>query len=283
MTKNHIKHNQSRSLWNYTLSPGWSPEEVEVLKSALQKFGIGRWRKIIKSECLPGKSIGQIYLQTQRLMGQQSLGDFMGLHIDIQRVFVDNSRKQDVLRKNKCIVNTGNNPNPEERKLKIEENKAKYGVSMDVVKSIKLPKRNKSKFKEVIMLDEIVSEKFSTIEKLNHLGKLKELVNYKLELIDILGQDYFKETKTGEGKLKGVVSRSGRKIKKKGKKSKRGKYYDYSSEDTDSMADSLDSNDKYDMYLDNIYYLNKKRQPQVVVNLIKNEQGFAVKDIVCNP
>ena len=27
-----------------------------------------------RSRCLPGKSIGQIYMQTQRLLGQQSLG-----------------------------------------------------------------------------------------------------------------------------------------------------------------------------------------------------------------
>jgi hypothetical protein len=28
------------------------------------RFGIGKWRKIINSQCLPGKSIGQIYMQT---------------------------------------------------------------------------------------------------------------------------------------------------------------------------------------------------------------------------
>jgi len=65
---------ESKSLWNNTLSPGWSIEEVFILKLALQKFGVGRWKRIIESECLPGKSIGQIYLQTQRIMGQQSLG-----------------------------------------------------------------------------------------------------------------------------------------------------------------------------------------------------------------
>lgn len=281
MTKNHIKHNQSKSLWNYTLSPGWSPEEVEVLKNALQKFGIGRWRKIIKSECLPGKSIGQIYLQTQRLMGQQSLGDFMGLHIDIEKVFVDNLRKQNVLRKNRCIVNTGNNPNPNERKLKIEENNTNYGISTDVVKRIKLPKRNNSKFKNVIMLDEIVSEKFSTVEKLQHLGQLKELVNYKLELIELLGPDYFKESRGSDIKVRKSASKIS-KCKKRGRKSKRGKYYDYSSEDTDSVNNSLDSNDKYDMYLDNIYYLNKK-EPKVVINLVKRGgEVVAVTDVVIN-
>ncbi len=69
-----IEHCQSKSLWNITLSPGWTIEEVSILKKALQKLGIGKWRKIIESQCLPGKSIGQIYMQTQRLMGQQSLG-----------------------------------------------------------------------------------------------------------------------------------------------------------------------------------------------------------------
>jgi len=37
---------ESKSLWNYSLSPGWTQQEVEVLKLALQKFGIGRWRSI---------------------------------------------------------------------------------------------------------------------------------------------------------------------------------------------------------------------------------------------
>ena len=39
----------SKSLWNYTLSPGWTEEEVEVLKVALMKFGIGKWKRIKKS------------------------------------------------------------------------------------------------------------------------------------------------------------------------------------------------------------------------------------------
>jgi hypothetical protein len=88
MKKTKISHVGSKSLWNYTLSPGWTKEEVNILKLALQRFGIGRWKKIIQSDCLPGKAIGQIYLQTQRIIGQQSLGDFMGLHIDIESVFI---------------------------------------------------------------------------------------------------------------------------------------------------------------------------------------------------
>ena len=38
----------SKSLHNYTLSPGWTKNEVEILKVALMKFGIGKWKKIQK-------------------------------------------------------------------------------------------------------------------------------------------------------------------------------------------------------------------------------------------
>lgn len=62
-------------------------------------------------------------MQTQRLLGQQSLGDFMGLQIDLQGVFNDNMKKQVPLRKNNCIINTGDNPTKEERKRRIEENR----------------------------------------------------------------------------------------------------------------------------------------------------------------
>lgn len=81
MSRKRIQHNQSKSLWNYTLSPGWSDDEVDILKLALKKFGVGKWKKILQSKCLPGKSIGQIYMQTQRLLGKQSLAEYMGLHL----------------------------------------------------------------------------------------------------------------------------------------------------------------------------------------------------------
>ena len=38
------KVTDSKSLHNYTLSPGWSKKEVEILKIALMKFGIGKWK-----------------------------------------------------------------------------------------------------------------------------------------------------------------------------------------------------------------------------------------------
>ena len=46
---------------------------MAILKLALMKFGVGKWKEIVESECLPGKLIQQLNGQTQRLMGQQSL------------------------------------------------------------------------------------------------------------------------------------------------------------------------------------------------------------------
>jgi hypothetical protein len=48
LTSHVPKIADSKSLHNYTLSPGWSKEEVEILKIALMKFGIGKWKKILK-------------------------------------------------------------------------------------------------------------------------------------------------------------------------------------------------------------------------------------------
>jgi vacuolar-type H+-ATPase subunit B/Vma2 len=62
-------------------------------------------------------------MQTQRLIGQQSLGEFMGLHVNLKRVFEDNMKKTGVLRKNNFIINSKDNPNKEERKKLIEANK----------------------------------------------------------------------------------------------------------------------------------------------------------------
>ena len=101
----------SKSLHNYTLSPGWTKDEVEILKLALMKYGIGKWKDIQREGCLPSKTISQMNLQTQRLLGQQSLAEFMGLRIKLDLVFLENSKKNgpNIQRKNNFIINTGNN------------------------------------------------------------------------------------------------------------------------------------------------------------------------------
>jgi hypothetical protein len=166
-----IEQNQSRSLWNYTLSPGWRDEEVRVLKLLLQKFGIGKWKKIQNSGCLPGKQIGQIYMQTQRLVGQQSLGEFIGLRLDLQKVFRDNMKKKGVKRKNNSIINFGDNQTREERNRLIEENRRNYGLSEQAIQEIKLPRY---KFGSLFPLEAIESDMLSTLEKLEQLAVLRQ-------------------------------------------------------------------------------------------------------------
>jgi hypothetical protein len=71
----------------------------------------------------------------------------------------------------------------------IEENRKKYGLSKEYVRSIKLPKQNNSQFKNTIMLEEIESNKFSTIEKIHHLIELKKAVKNKIEFLGKRGVD----------------------------------------------------------------------------------------------
>ena len=63
------KSGQSASLWNISLSPGWSDLEMRLLKAGVMKFGIGKWTDLYKSQILPTKNIMQCYLQLQRVMG----------------------------------------------------------------------------------------------------------------------------------------------------------------------------------------------------------------------
>lgn len=76
----------SKSLWNYTLAPGWTQKELEVLVASLKKYGIGRWARITKERVLPGKTQAQLVLQAQRLLGQQSMAEFQGLHLHLDKV-----------------------------------------------------------------------------------------------------------------------------------------------------------------------------------------------------
>ncbi|KAJ2642704.1 hypothetical protein GGH99_008686 [Coemansia sp. RSA 1285] len=142
--RNVVRSNDSASLWNCTLSPGWTQEEVQILRKALLRFGVGNWMKIIESECLPGKTIAQMNLQTQRMLGQQSTAEFNGLHIDALQIGQINSTKQgpEIKRKNNCIVNTGGKLTRDEIEKRRIAHKEKFEVSADVWKTIVLPKQD---------------------------------------------------------------------------------------------------------------------------------------------
>ncbi|KAJ2319880.1 hypothetical protein IWW52_001708 [Coemansia sp. RSA 2704] len=140
--RNVVRSNDSASLWNCTLSPGWTLDEVQVLRQALMKLGVGNWMKIIESECLPGKTIAQMNLQTQRMLGQQSTAEFNGLHIDALQIGELNSKRQgpEIRRKNNCIVNTGGKLTREEVESRRLAHREKFEVAQEVWSAIELPK-----------------------------------------------------------------------------------------------------------------------------------------------
>jgi len=170
-----IRTADSPSLWNCSLSPGWTRGDLEILRLAIMKFGIGAWSKIIKQSCLPGKTPSQLNLQTQRMMGQQSLAEFMGLRVDAQVVWAHNNLKQgsEYKPKNGCLINTGNNPTKEETRRKLDENRKRFGIDPQKVESIVVPSRAPAK--ELTMQ-----------EKRNRLRRLKENLVYMQQRLEFL-------------------------------------------------------------------------------------------------
>ncbi|KAI8876501.1 hypothetical protein K501DRAFT_338053 [Backusella circina FSU 941] len=188
--RNIVRSNDSASLWNSTLSPGWTEDESEMLRQALMKFGIGNWAKIIDSGCLPGKTNAQMNLQLQRLLGQQSTAEFAGLHIDPKVIGAKNSLIQGahIRRKNNCIVNTGGKLSREELKRRVVENKKQFELPESDWIDIVLPKMedpmallNKKRV-DLEDLKERLEKVQAKIEKMkeahpNRMAKLKTEVN----------------------------------------------------------------------------------------------------------
>jgi len=128
--------NDSKSLWNYTLSPGWSGFDAHILRLALMRYGCGGWRQISKH--FPMKTCGQLNLQTQRLFGQQALAEFQKVHIDPNRIKVIND-KIEGFRKNTCLINTGNNVSAKEAQRRRQAHTEKYGIPEEVYNQIVVP------------------------------------------------------------------------------------------------------------------------------------------------
>jgi hypothetical protein len=80
--------------------------------------------------------------------------------------------KTGVVRKSNCIINTGNNPTRDERKMQIENNRKKYGLTIDEIKLVKVPKFIRANSTELLSLEEIETDKFSTVEIIKHLSDL---------------------------------------------------------------------------------------------------------------
>lgn len=99
----------------------------------------------------------------------------MQLHIDLMKVWEANQARTDVTRKGGLIINMGDNPTKLQVYKKREKNKSLYGLSMETVARIRLPRYETKEWLKVLTLEQIIfnpNANFSTMEKLNHLHTL---------------------------------------------------------------------------------------------------------------
>ena len=213
-----MKHSSaSKSLWNFSLSPGWTKKEVEVFGAALIKYGIGSWKKIIDHRCLPGKTVAQLYNQSQRLLGQQSLAEWQGLSVDIPAIFARNAQIQGQ-RKNNCLVNSGNKLTKAKLDLLKIQNKKQFGIAQDVIDSTIIPELEASEMSNVLIQQGDGDDKNTTTTRLQKIQKIRKLKGYlssfetqHKKLIADGGDGDVDKRKRGESKQ--VSSKSSKKSK----------------------------------------------------------------------
>lgn len=175
------KSGQSSSLWNVSMQAGWSPMEIKLLKVGVMKYGVGKWTEFYQSQVIPTKDIGSCYLQLQRIMGQQSLAEFMGLKVDIDAVYEMN-KKRTGKRKNGCLVNEGDKLTQEIKRELIKLNQDKYGLPQAYIDQLKLPNSNKVK---VYDMAKIINSKkaIGIAERIDLLVKVKKNLEKKLKIL----------------------------------------------------------------------------------------------------
>ena len=178
MSKRGPKIGDAISLWNFAPSPGFTKEEVVILKYCLMYYGVGRWVQILDSGFLPGKLIQQLNCQTQRLIGQQSLAAYTGLHVNVDQIRKDNEQKEGE-RKGGLLINSGPNPTREIRARWQAEAKEKYGLTeeerqsyKDELDAFKLD-RDRSKIEESLQASSTLDT--AALEKEALVGLLKKL------------------------------------------------------------------------------------------------------------
>ncbi|KNB42210.1 hypothetical protein JH06_4386 [Blastocystis sp. subtype 4] len=137
---------------------------MEVLRCAIMKYGIGSWSAIIRAKVLPGKTVSQIVCQVQRMIGQQSLKEFLKLHADVYEIGRENAKRTNVCRKN-------DNLTTEEVKIKREANVKKYGLTTEQIRRVVIPKLTESQTSEVF--DKRTNAQLEREQLLSRLGVLR--------------------------------------------------------------------------------------------------------------
>eukprot|EP00948_MAST-09A_sp_MAST-9A-sp1_P000375 g375.t1 len=168
-----------------TLAPGWNEKEVEVFKLAMQKYGVGNWKTIISERILPGKTNAQLVCQAQRLLGQQSLGEFQKLHLDIDKIREKNGAKKGVQRKSGLVIHSGDRLSKAQVEELKKQNVADFGLSEDDIKAIIIPSLADDQISNVLV-DSVVKEVAIKHQLLQQLCLLRKR---EVELKNIVSND----------------------------------------------------------------------------------------------
>ena len=114
----------------------WLPEEDQVLKKCIAKYGVGRYSPITQYAHLPFRSAAQLSARTKKLIGMGALQTFTGIHLDVDRVARDNRRRY----KTDYVVNKSGVRKPESQiEQEWEHNERKYGLSAGEIKRTVIP------------------------------------------------------------------------------------------------------------------------------------------------
>eukprot|EP01084_Bolivina_argentea_P145967 255709_1 len=223
--------NDSKSLWNYTLSPGWSGFDAHILRLAIIKYGCGSWRDIGRH--FPLKNCNQLNLQTQRLFGQQALAEFNKVNIDPNHVRIVNDEVKG-FRKNQCLINTGNNLSLKKREEKRVEHTKNHGVPKELCDAIKLP----------LVLDP-PAEVHTVIDEIEKLREMYRCI-YDIEL-------RIRHLKSNKGKNSANIKVNAKKNKNKdANKDANNEFYIYDNFDKNKDALTIMDN--------NLKFLNKSQR-----------------------
>lgn len=110
------------------------------------------------------------------------MAGFLGLHVDIDKVFVDNMKKQGLRKYGTVLINEGDKLTPDKKEeLKIL-NRQRYGLSDEYLKYLYLPKSSNVKVYEI---EKILNarKKLSTGEKIERLMDIRRALEKKLNVL----------------------------------------------------------------------------------------------------
>ena len=115
----------------------------------------------------------------------------MGLHVDIESIFVKNKELRNdksgrYKLKNGLITNVGDNFTKKEIAAKRANNIRLYGLSHEYYMNLKPPKVQTKEWLKVLTIDQIMRDKtrFSVSQKIHQLQILKVALKRKLRAID---------------------------------------------------------------------------------------------------